>query len=180
MISASLISWRGETRESGFSALYSTDQHLSVAPHRVADVTHYLNRMGKFVVSNDHQNVIDAVDGQLRVVDVSEDRDDVFVPESVHHHFQASDHLWLDVYGEHSSCGSDSLGGAQGEKTTASADIRNDIALLDPEEIEEFLRLLAFDSFRPVKPSRDLWIDQLGLELNAGLAGLGRRTSRQQ
>ena len=62
---------------------------------------------------------------------------------------------------------SDGLGGEQGEKTSAGADIGNDVAPVDPEEIEELLRLLAFVSFRPVKPSGIPRIDQLSLALDA-------------
>ncbi len=124
--------------------------------------------------------MIDAVGGQLRVVDVTENRHDVGVPESLNHHFKTVDHLGLDVHREHLACGSDSLGGKQGEKTRAGADIRNDIALLDPEEIEELLRLLVFDPFRPVKPSGIQRIDQLGLAVDAGRARLCCRYSRQQ
>ena len=68
----------------------------------------------------------------------------------------------------------------QGEKPGAGADIRNDIALFDPEEIEEFLRLLAFDPFRPVKPPGIPRIDQLGLALDAERARPCHISSRQQ
>ena len=60
----------------------------------------------------------------------------------------------------------------------AGADIRNDITLFDPEEIEEFLRLLACDPFRPVKPPGIPRIDQLGLALDAERARLCRIDSR--
>ena len=53
------------------------------------------------------------------------------------------------------------------------------IGLLDSEEIEEFLGLLAFDPFRPVKPSGIPRIDQLGLALDAERARLCRRYGRQ-
>ena len=74
---------------------------------------------------------------------------------------------------------SDSLRGAQGEKTGTGADVRNDIAFFDPEEIEKFLRLLAFDPFRPVEPPGIPRIDQLGLPLDAERARLCRLYSRQ-
>jgi hypothetical protein len=76
------------------------------------------------------------------------------------------------------SISSDALGGEQGEKTGAGADIRNDIAPVDPEEIEELLRLLDLVPFRPVKPSGIPRVDQLSLALNAERGRLCCRYSR--
>ena len=86
---------------------------------------------------------------------------------------------WMST-ASHRASWSDSRGGAQGEKPGARADIGDDIALDDPEEIEKFLRLLALDSLRSVEPPGMPRIDQLGLTLDAEWTRLCRILYRQE